>query len=73
MGRESRLNPRSFDSGASGHDVLEDRVTRFCEFFTTREEFEGYLEGRGISEQERAYLEAHLPPKLQASRIVMES
>ena len=73
MGWEARLNPRSHSSGRSEREQLEARVQRFCEFFQSREEFEGYLEGRNITSAEKAYLESHLPPRLQPSRIVMES
>jgi hypothetical protein len=73
MGRESRLNPRSPDSGRSQREVLVARIQRFCDFFDTRQDFEDYLASRDITEQERAYLESHLPARLQHSCVLVES
>lgn len=66
MGWEARLNPRSTEGGTARVDAYRARLARFCAFFATREEYEGYLIGRHISDAERAYLETLLPPHLQA-------
>lgn len=66
MGWAARTNPRSLDGAPDGMAVLEARIARFCAFFATREDYECYLEGRGITDAERAYLEAHLPAHLAA-------
>ena len=70
MGRESRLNPRSMDGGTSPTDAFRARLVRFGQFFATRAQYEDYLDGRDISDAERAVLEQHLPSHLQAQGTV---
>lgn len=70
MGWAARANPRSFDGSTDSRSVLDARLQRFCEFFATREDYEAYLEGRGITDTERAHLETLLPARLQAQGTV---
>lgn len=70
MGYAARLNPRSVEGGTTTADALQARLARFCAFFATRADYEGYLEGRGITDAERATLEALLPAHLKAQGTV---
>lgn len=70
MGWAARVNPRSTEGGTAHEDALRARLRRFGAFFATREQYESYLEGRGITDAERAYLETLLPAHLQAQGTV---
>ena len=70
MGWAARANPRSTEGGTDSRDALKARLERFCAFFATREQYEGFLEGRNVTDAERAYLETMLPAHLQAQGTV---
>lgn len=70
MGWAARANLRSTDGGTAPADAMRARIARFCAFFATREQYDGYLDGRDVSDAERAYLETMLPPHLRAQGTV---
>lgn len=70
MGWAARANPRSTDGGTDYSVALQARLKRFGEFFATRQQYEDFLEGRDITDAERAYLETMSPAHLQAQGTV---